>query len=76
LRARSTSTASCEEIAERLSRFPEIGAPVETKAGWRFDLRRVVLSRHPLHLYYRLDLEREEIELACLWGARRPRPKL
>jgi len=65
-----------EEIRERLSALPESGAPVKTRRGWSLDVRKMILTRSPYHLYYRLDLEGKRVILFTLWHENRRPPRL
>jgi plasmid stabilization system protein ParE len=65
-----------ELLATRLAVLPEMGAPVKTRKEWSLVVRRLVLTRSPYHLYYRLSLVAERVVLFALWHENRRPPRL
>jgi plasmid stabilization system protein ParE len=66
-----------DRVTERLAALPESGAPTEPRRGqWSREIRKVVLSRNPYTLYYRLDLEAERVVIVAVRHQRRSPPRL
>lgn len=63
-------------LRKRLSALPEMGAPVKTRKEWSLVVRRLILSRSPYHLYYRLNLPAERVVLVALWHESRRPPRI
>jgi plasmid stabilization system protein ParE len=64
-----------ESVRERLEALPEVGAPVLRRGTWDLTLRRVILARTPFHVYYRLDIEQQNIEIVSLWHEKQRPPR-
>ncbi len=56
--------------AEILATFPHIGAPVNKRKGIRSMLHT------PIRIYYRLNQEREAVEILHFWHGSRRSPKV
>jgi toxin ParE1/3/4 len=54
---------------ELLATFPHIGAPVKRRAR----VRKILHT--PVRIYYRIDEEREVVEILHFWHAARQEPK-
>jgi plasmid stabilization system protein ParE len=64
-----------DAVVMRLAALPESGARVQVRRGeWHKNLRKVILSRSPYHLYYLVDVARERLIIVALRHERqRPR---
>ncbi|MCC7381172.1 MAG: type II toxin-antitoxin system RelE/ParE family toxin [Deltaproteobacteria bacterium] len=63
-----------DEAMELLARFPDLGPPFARRGipG----LRRLLLRRVQVHVYYVHDVSAATVAVICVWSTRRRRPRL